>query len=90
MEVRQAELTLRSAKRKLANAQRELELAQKTFKMASELYDAGVADSLEMVDSHTALYMAELNAAREKLDYNYSILNLQLATGQFSPLDLSN
>lgn len=59
--------------------QANYELAQRSYNLTSEAYRQGSAELLEVEDAETKMNEARLNLAKEKLNYNLVLLDLEYA-----------
>ena len=59
-----------------------MELAAESLRLAEKRFDVGLADSLEAVDSQTALLQAETALTAETLGYETAKLRLAKALGR--------
>lgn len=67
----------------LATAQHGVAIAQKTHANARDLYELGVATSLDVIDANFALFVAEMDLARAELELEQARVGLSYVLGEF-------
>jgi outer membrane protein TolC len=67
----------------LQTAQHAVEIARKTHDNARNLYELGVATSLDVIDANFALFVAEMDLARAELELEQSRVGLAYVLGEF-------
>lgn len=69
----------------LVQAQHTVELSKKTAQNAENLYELGVATSLDVIDANLALFLSEIQLAQAELDLEQSRMGLSYILGEFPP-----
>jgi outer membrane protein len=80
----------------LITSRQSVELSQKTAENAANLYELGMATSLDVIDANLAVFLAEIDLARAELDLEQARLSLTYILGEMpmptdvTPAELTN
>jgi outer membrane protein TolC len=80
-EVRKAYLDMQAAANQVALAEKNLEVAKETLDLTGQRVEAGVAESVELVQSQESVASADLDYINSVFAHNLAKLNLARATG---------
>jgi outer membrane protein TolC len=81
-EVRKAFLDMQAAGNQVAVAQKNIEVAKETLDLTRQRVEAGVAESVELVQSQESLASANLDYINSVFAHNLAKLTLARAIGQ--------
>jgi outer membrane protein TolC len=81
-EIRKAFLDMQAATNQVAVAEKNLEVAKETLDLTRQKVEAGVAESVELVQSQEALATAELDYINSVFAHNLAKLTLARSTGR--------
>ncbi len=81
-EVRKAYLDMQAAANQVAVAEKNLEVAKETLDLTRQKVEAGVSESVELVQSQEALATAELDYINSVSAHNLAKLTLARSTGR--------
>jgi outer membrane protein TolC len=82
LEVSRLYNAVRSSRAAMDTFAKQVELAEENLRLAEKRFSVGLADSIETVDTQTALLSAEVNLTAEKLRYEIAKLRLVKALGR--------
>ncbi len=83
VDVEQAWLELKTSESILGSLEDKLKSAQENYNAVSQMYEHGLADSLDVIDANTLLLRSERGLSDAKYNYMLSVLNLERAEGSF-------
>jgi len=82
LEVRKLYNALEASSVRLGTLRKQVEFARENLRLAEKRFSVGLADSLETVDTQTALLESEVNLTSETLVYEVAKLRLYRALGR--------
>lgn len=82
LEVSRLYNSARASKTVIGTFTKQVELAEENLRLAEKRFSVGLADSIETVDTQTALLSAQVNLTAEKLRYEIAKLRLLKAMGR--------
>jgi outer membrane protein len=82
LEVSKLNNALEASSVRLETLRKQVEFARENLRLAEKRFSVGLADSLETVDTQTALLESEVNLTAETLVYEVAKLRLYLALGR--------
>lgn len=81
LEISQAYLNLQNAYENIETAKKGISLAEESVRLAKASYTAGLANSLDVIDSQVGLTQAKNNYTQAVIQYGIAAAQLQKATG---------
>jgi len=82
LDVETALLNVDSARKRVQATQKAIEQSKESFRIESEKYDLGKGSITDVLDAQSAMLDADTNHYRALADYNISLAQLGLATGE--------
>lgn len=82
LDVETAVLNVNSAQQRVRSTQKAIEQAKESFRIESEKYDLGKGSITDVLDAQSAMLDAQTNYYRALAEYNISLAQLGLATGE--------